>query len=76
MCLPRILVLIICYLAGRASAFPTPLDPLSPEEASGGISAVLHNNLWDCNYPLWYPFAPSVLEGDASERFRFRVWWE
>ena len=33
------------FSVGRASAFPTPLDPLSPAEASSGLTALLHNNL-------------------------------
>ena len=39
---------------GRETAFPTPLGPLTDEEASGGLTAVLHDNIWDVNYPLWY----------------------
>jgi hypothetical protein len=31
---------------GRATAFPTPLTPLSEAEASGGLTAVLANNIW------------------------------
>ena len=64
------------FSVGRESPFPTPLNPLSASEASGGLAAVLHNNLWDCNYPLWYPYATAQLKGDENERFRFRVWWE
>jgi hypothetical protein len=30
---------------GRASPFPTPLQPLSPAEAGAGLTAVLHNNI-------------------------------
>lgn len=59
----------------RAGNQPAATWP--PLKASTGCAqAVLHNNLWDCNYPLWYPFAPDVLPGDADERFRFRVWWD
>ena len=37
---------------GRASPFPTPLAPLSKAEASGGLAAVLHDNIWDVNCGL------------------------
>jgi hypothetical protein len=59
------------FSVGRASPFPTPLAPLSAAEASGILTAVLHDNIWDVNYPTWYPY----LAEDTSERFRFRVWW-
>jgi hypothetical protein len=39
---------------GRQTAFPTPLAPLSVSELSGGVSFILHDNLWDTNYPAWY----------------------
>lgn len=38
---------------GRETAFPIPLTPLSHVEASGGLTAVLHDNIWDVNYPMW-----------------------
>ena len=34
---------------GRETPFPTPLTPLSAVEARGGLTAVLHNNIWDVN---------------------------
>ena len=37
---------------GRASPFPTPLQPLTNVEASGTLAAVLHNNIWDVNCKL------------------------
>ncbi len=39
---------------GRKTAFPTPLTPLSQLELSAGVFFVLHDNLWDTNYPAWY----------------------
>jgi hypothetical protein len=57
---------------GRPTAFPTPLTPLTASEASSGIFAVLHNNYWDTNYPMWYPFVSE----DANESFRFKVWFD
>ncbi len=59
---------------GHASPFPTPLQPLSKAQASGTLAAVLHNNIWDVNYPMWYPF-DKYTQVDASERFRFKTWW-
>ena len=34
------------FSVGRVSPFPTPLTPLSTEEASGSLTAVLHDNIW------------------------------
>ena len=34
-----------------------------------GMAVNLHNNLWNTNYPKWYPF----LAGDESSSFRFEV---
>ena len=34
---------------GRQTAFPTPLRPLNASELSGGVSFILHDNLWDTN---------------------------
>jgi len=53
---------------GLKTAFPTPLEPLTKTAASGPLYFVLQNNLWDTNYPLWYPFIPE----DANGRFRFQ----
>jgi hypothetical protein len=53
---------------GRQTAFPTPLAPLAASELSGGVSFILHDNLWDTNYPAWCgrhgampPASPSFL---------------
>ena len=43
---------------GRASPFPTPLAPLSKAEASAGLAAVLHDNIWDVNCGLPHPACP------------------
>ena len=40
-----------------------PVDPLE------GAAFNLHNNLYDTNYVLWYPWRPA----DATGRFRFHV---
>eukprot|EP01048_Picozoa_sp_COSAG05_P001796 COSAG05_NODE_63_length_22889_cov_41.986617_10_plen_188_part_00 len=59
---------------GRETAFPTPLAPLTEAEASGGLTAVLHDNIWDVNYPMWYPYDKWTAI-DANEHFRFSVRW-
>ena len=41
------------FSVGRDTSFPTPLEPLSASEANAGVFAVLHNNHWNTNYPLW-----------------------
>ena len=38
---------------GRETPFPTPLAPLSAVEARGGLTVVLHNNIWDVNCAYW-----------------------
>ena len=50
---------------GVPSGFPTPLRA---PEASGGVHFALVGNIWNTNYPVWYPFA----DGDAASQFRFR----
>jgi len=52
---------------GKPSGFPTPTDE-SPDFGKGG-SFVLWNNIWNTNYPLWYPFNPE----DANLQYRYRV---
>ena len=56
----------------RASAFPTPATPLGASEANAGVYAVLHDNYWDVNYPLWYPYG-KFTKADADEKFRFTL---
>ena len=51
---------------GEPLPAPTPLatpDPL------GGVHFSLVNNLWNTNYPEFYPFR----EGDENSRFRFSL---
>ena len=48
--------------------FPAPLAPLSPYEIQG-VAFNLHNNIWNTNYPLYYPF----VEGDENFKARFTV---
>ena len=58
---------------GRATAFPTPLQPLSADEAAGAVYAVLHDNSWNTNYAYWFPFDREAADHDA--RFRFSLSW-
>lgn len=65
---------------GRQTAFPTPLQPLNGSELNGGVSFILHNNLWDTNYPAWYPWLksskPNSLLRSGDDRFRFEFHFE
>ena len=53
--------------------FPTPLH--AQPELARGASYLLHNNIWNTNYPAWYPFD----RNDAGNlAFRFQLgesWW-
>ena len=48
--------------------FPAPLTPTKDLDLKG-IAFNLHNNIWNTNYPLWYPFAAS----DKNFKARFEV---
>ena len=61
---------------GLLSPFPTPGRYYGRPIDSGlrglmekGVHVNLHNNVWNTNYPEWYPFVP----GDADSRFRFAL---
>ena len=43
--------------------FPAPLKPLSSATIIG-MAFNIHNNIWNTNYPLWYPF------NDEDKNFR------
>ncbi len=47
--------------------FPTPLH--GKVDFSYGASYCLFNNIWNTNYPLWYPFLPE----DKDVKFRFKI---
>lgn len=49
---------------GQPLPAPTPLRVPDPR---GGVHFSLVNNLWNTNYPEFYPFHP----GDENSRFRF-----
>jgi hypothetical protein len=57
----------LLVIGNNGTAFPTPI--FSEPDLSSGVSFVLHNNIWDTNYVMWYPF----VEGDASITFKFKV---
>ena len=62
---------LICPITGDGRSptpFPAPLDPL-PDSSVVGIAFNIHNNIWNTNYPLYYPF----VEEDANFRSRFTV---
>lgn len=47
---------VICpipYPEGHATPFAAPLTPLNHVT---GVAFNIHNNIWNTNYPLWYPF--------------------
>ena len=41
-------------MLGEPNAFPTPTD--QEPDWSQGASFILHNNIWNTNYIMWYPF--------------------
>ena len=43
----------ILYPEGQATPFAAPLTPL---DHVMGVAFNIHNNIWNTNYPLWYPF--------------------
>ena len=52
---------LVCpiFLAEEAIHTPTPFPYLErPEKAKfvDGFAFNIHNNIWNTNYPLWYPF--------------------
>ncbi|XP_011409863.1 PREDICTED: uncharacterized protein LOC105316568 [Amphimedon queenslandica] len=50
------------------TSFPVPLDSLVDDSVIG-IAFNIHNNIWNTNYPLYYPF----VSGDENFRARFTV---
>ena len=59
----------------RRSPLATPTNPLPTPlrvpEPSRGVHHALCGNMWNTNYPFWYPFAPG--ERDATSQFRFAL---
>ena len=55
---------------GLLSPFPTPGDNTSlPSLMAGGVHVNVQNNIWNTNYPQWYPF----VRDDADARYRFEL---
>jgi hypothetical protein len=46
-----------------------PFPASGDSQALDGVAYNLHNNVWDTNYILWYPF----VAGDESWRARFQI---
>merc|ERR1712137_995283 len=56
--------------AGLMTPFPTPGDNTSlPENMKGGMHFNIQNNIWNTNFPQWYPF----VDEDKDARYRFTV---
>lgn len=56
--------------AGLMTPFPTPGSNSSlAENMKGGMHFNLQNNVWNVNFPQWYPF----VEKDKDARYRFAV---
>ena len=55
-----------------ATPFPVPLKPIS-ETSLIGIAFNIHNNIWNTNYPLWYPFHPDDKEFKSHFKVSFVV---
>ena len=51
----------------RRTPFPTPTK--RQPALGNGTAYLLHDNIWNTNYPFWYPWAT----GDENLRFRFAV---
>eukprot|EP00035_Acanthoeca_spectabilis_P023764 m.450846 g.450846 ORF g.450846 m.450846 type:complete len:766 (+) comp20055_c0_seq1:144-2441(+) len=47
--------------------FPTPIH--RQPDLSKGVAWNLYNNIWNTNYPFWFPFVPE----DATTKYRFTV---
>ncbi len=48
--------------------FAAPLEPIEPNKLKG-FAFNIHNNVWNTNYPLWYPF----VEEDKHFRSRYKM---
>ena len=50
--------------------FSAPLDPVNANEVKG-VAFNIHNNIWNTNYPLWYPFVEE--DRDFKSRYTMTV---
>ena len=62
------LVCPILFDEESPTPFPAPLSPLSSKSIKG-IAFNIHNNIWNTNYPLWYPFH----QNDENIKLRFKM---
>lgn len=62
---------LLCPITGDGRSptpFPVPLETLGSDNVIG-VAFNMHNNIWNTNYPLYYPF----IEGDKNFRARFTL---
>ena len=62
---------LVCPITGDGrtpTPFPAPLDPI-PEGRVTGMAFNIHNNIWNTNYPLYYPYVAI----DNNIRAKFSV---
>ena len=69
---------LVCPIYRSFSGVQTPTPfPFLKQPISGtnldGFAFNLHNNIWNTNYPLWYPFTD--LEEDMNFKSRFHMIW-
>ena len=69
---------VVCPVYQDFDDVPTPTPfPFLKQPPLGtklnGFAFNLHNNIWNTNYPLWYPFTD--LEEDRNFKARFHVVW-
>eukprot|EP00040_Diaphanoeca_grandis_P025095 m.138598 g.138598 ORF g.138598 m.138598 type:complete len:904 (+) comp30005_c0_seq1:320-3031(+) len=55
-------------LLSVGSSTPVP-TPLTVPDSRGGMHWALVGNIWNTNYPFWYPFVDS----DAASKYRFKM---
>ena len=56
---------------GTANPVPPPLRPPNLAAPNAAVHFALVGNIWNTNYPVWYPFAPGTR--DAASQFRFKL---
>ncbi len=66
-------VAIVCPILGNVNyktptPFPAPMDPIDINNLKG-VAFNIHNNIWNTNYPLWYPY----LEEDKDFKSRYTM---
>eukprot|EP00729_Bicosta_minor_P022054 gene22054-118_t len=54
-------------LLSVGGAIPVP-TPVATPDPRGGMHWALVGNIWNTNYPFWYPF----IDEDSSSQFRFQ----